>query len=297
MPVKHRLLSSGLRPIRQAQSRSHLRERQRDSTSNTFDRNRPETARSALITGAAGGIGSALAWQVAGTYDELVLVDTDKDSLNTLAEKLPCRTTVAALDITATDYRSDLVKLIEKSPPLDCVFTFAGVMHTGTIRRSTFEDLVRVIDINLIGTIATVHACLPYLSPGSSIVTASSAIESIAVPRHASYVASKAGVYGFTRTLANELAHEGAGIRVSAALIGGVHTDILRNGSFAEDEDRAGRADSFDRRVAHSSAEDIARAIVHGQKRGSRVIYAGADSRVAALLSRTLGRYTQLPCI
>lgn len=251
--------------------------------------------RSAVITGAGGGIGIALARQIASTYEELILVDTNRDSLDALASELPCRTTVAALDVTDADYRSDLANLVEKSLPLDCVFTFAGVIHTGTIRQSTFEDLVRVIDINLIGTIATVHACLPYLSPGSSIVTASSAIESIAVPRHASYVASKAGVYGFTRTLANELAQDGSGIRVSTALIGGVHTDILRNGSFAENEDRAARMDTFDRRVARSSPEDIARAITRGKQRGSRVIYAGPDSRVAALLARTVGRYTRLP--
>lgn len=253
--------------------------------------------RSALITGASGGIGSAIARCLAGTHESLILVDTDRNSLDVLAAELPCQAVVAPLDVTATDYRHDLANWVEKAPALDCVFTFAGVMHTGTVRQSTFEDLVRVIDINLIGTIATVHACLPYLERGSSIVTASSAIESIAVPRHASYVASKAGVYGFTRTLANELDQEGAGVRVSTALIGGVHTDILRNGSFAENENPTERVASFDRRVARSSADDIAHAVVRGQQRGSRIIYAGPDSRVAALLARAAGRYTRLPRI
>lgn len=252
---------------------------------------------SALITGAAGGIGSALARRVSGTYGELILVDLDKDALEELAADLPCRTRVATLDVTATTYRQDLRRLIEEAPNLDSVLAFAGVMHTGTVRESTFEDLARVLDTNLIGMIATVHACLPYLSPGSSVITACSAIESIALPRHSSYVASKAGVYGFTRTLANELDQEGAGIRVSAAIIGGVHTNILRNGSFARNEDRADRSASFDRHVGRSSPDNIARAIVRGQQRGSRVIYAGPDSRVAALLARTAGRYTRLPRI
>lgn len=295
--VRHRFFSSGLRPRHQAQSRSHQRERQQNRTPHAVDRNPSSLPRSAVITGAGGGIGSALARHLASTYDCLILVDIDRDSLDALAAELPCRTTVALLDVTSTDYRHDLASRVKEAPPLDCLFTFAGVMHTGTIRHSSFEDLVRAIDINLVGTIATVHACLPYLHRGSSIVTASSAIEGIAIPRHASYVASKAGVYGFTRTLANELDQEGAGIRVSTALIGGVRTDILRNGSFAENEDREDRSSSFDRRVARSSADDIARSIVRGQQRGSRVIYAGADSRIAALLVRTAGRYTRLPHI
>lgn len=295
--VRHRILSSGLRPRRQAQSRTHVRERQPDNTAHTFDQKSPAEPKSALITGAAGGIGGAVARRLAGTYQELILVDTAADSLVSLAADLPCHTKIAALDVTTEAYRFDLARLVEKSPALESVFTFAGVMHTGEVRRSTFEDLVRVININLIGTIATVHACLPYLTPGSSIVTASSAIESVAMPRHSSYVASKAGVYGFTRTLANELDQEGTGIRVSTALIGGVRTDILRNGSFAENEDRADRSASFDRRVGRSSADEIARAIVRGQQHGSRVIYAGLDSRFAALLARTIGRYTRLPRI
>lgn len=296
-PMRHRFPSSGLRPRRQAQSQSHLRERQRDVTALTSHRQPPRKSRSIVITGAGRGIGAALAKQLANAYESLILVDTDRDSLDALAAQLACQAAVAPLDVTAPDYGQNLASYIKKAPTLDSVFTFAGIMHTGTIRQSTFEDLVRVIEVNLIGTIATVHSCLPYLHRGSSIVTASSAIEGLAIPRHASYVASKAGVYGFTRTLANELDQEGAGIRVCTVLIGGVHTDILRNGSFAENEDQADRAASFERRVARSSADDIARAIVRGQQRGSRVIYAGWDSRVAALLTRTIGRYTRLPRI
>ncbi|PWJ23357.1 short-subunit dehydrogenase [Branchiibius hedensis] len=249
----------------------------------------------ALITGAAGGIGSALAHELSATHEELILVDTDGDSLSSLGAALPCPTRLAVLDVTHPRYRHDLTDLVQSVPSLDGLFTFAGVMHTGTVQRSTLDDLVRVIEINLVGTIATVHACLPYLAAGASVVTASSAIEGIAFPRHATYVASKAGVYGFTRTLANELEHENANIRVSTALIGGVHTDILRNGSFAADEDPAVRAASFDRRVARSSAEQIAHTIVRGQQRGARVIHAGPDSHIASLLARTLGRYTRLP--
>lgn len=248
-----------------------------------------------LVTGAANGIGRAVATLLAPQCDQMIVVDQDRSELATLRAELPCTVDSVPLDVSSPDYPTELRDALGAIEHLDSVFTFAGVMHTGTVQQSRIEDLTRVVQINLVGTIATIGVCLPLMGPGSGVVTASSAIECIALPRHSTYVASKAGVYGFTRTLANEMRHDDTGIQVSVAVIGGAHTGIMRRGTFAAGEDRKRRIAAFEDHVARSTPEHIAIAILRGYQRGRRVIHAGPDSLTHPLLNRIPGRYTRLP--
>jgi 2-keto-3-deoxy-L-fuconate dehydrogenase len=176
--------------------------------------------RTALVTGAASGIGAACAvWLAERGIARLVLVDRDGPGLERLA--LPC----AAANFAGDVADPALWERIEaEAGPLDHAVINAGIGAGSPLAETTFEDWRRVLGVNLDGAFLSLRTALRLLGDGGSAVLTASAIALKAEPATAAYGASKAAVIKLATVAAKEAA--GRGIRVNAIAPGGVDTPI-----------------------------------------------------------------------
>lgn len=250
--------------------------------------------RVALITGAGAGIGQALAVRLAAYGARLVLWDRDGEGLARTADRCGRAAALRTDVVDVTDRAEVLARAAEvgeQSGPVQLLFCVAGVVHTGRVLSTEFEDIDHVLAVNLGGVVNTVKAFLPQLisSGGGHVVTLSSAFGLIGAPRCGAYSASKFAVRGFTEALHQEMVLDGLPVRVSCVLPGGVRTEIVARGRFAADEDPAEGAEFFRRRLARTSPERAATVILRGVQRGRAQILVGADAYWVSALARLAG--------
>jgi short-subunit dehydrogenase len=256
--------------------------------------NRYFAGRTAVITGAGSGIGQALALRLAADGARLALLDLNGPAVATTArqcEEAGARVRVDTVDVTDQDSLARCATTVGgELGHVDLLVCAAGVIHTGTVQASSWEDTRRPIDVNLIGAIATVHAFLPLVrgSDAGHVVLMSSGFGLLAMPRYAAYSASKFGLRGFAEALAQELRMDERRVGVTCVYPGVVRTPIMRRGTFAEGEDPAGRAASFDR-LARTEPEQAAETILRCVRQRRARVLVGVDARAASLAERALG--------
>ncbi|HEX8191927.1 MAG TPA: SDR family oxidoreductase [Allosphingosinicella sp.] len=177
-----------------------------------------------LVTGAASGIGAAVAMRLAkGNARKLILIDRDTERLSDLGFTLPCERQPIVGDVADEELwaRADLTGLTH-------AVVNAGIGGAGTaIADMSFDDWRRVIRVNLDGAFLTLQAALKAIrstGSGGAIVITGSAAGIRAEPGTAAYGASKAAVIHLARIAAKEAAADG--IRVNAIAPGGVETPI-----------------------------------------------------------------------
>lgn len=188
--------------------------------------------RTALITGAASGIGAATArWLAARGIAELVLVDRDADGLAALA--LPCPVRSYAGDV-ADEALWDEIE--DEVPRLDHALLNAGIADGCPITDLSFAEWRRMLATNLDGMFLSLRSALRIMQraeTGRSVVLTASISGVKAEPGTAAYGASKAGVIQLTKVAAKEAAPRG--IRVNAIAPGGVDTPIWDQVPFFQD--------------------------------------------------------------
>lgn len=173
-----------------------------------------------VITGASSGLGVGFARALACVGARLVLAARRVDRLETLASELRASGTdvlVVDADIASPDDCESVAQCaVDGFGNIDVLVNNAGVGGAIPASRETIAGFRRVIDVNLNGTFWMSQASAPHMPRGSSIVNVSSVLGYIA-PRfpQAAYAASKAGVLGLTRDLAQEWSGR-KGIRVNA---------------------------------------------------------------------------------
>jgi SDR family mycofactocin-dependent oxidoreductase len=194
-----------------------------------------------LITGAARGMGRGHAVRLAEEGADLILVDiceslpeleyplaTREDLAETtrLVEKDGGRVVTHVVDVRdAPALAAAVDDGVAQLGGLDAAVANAGVLTVGTWDNTTPEQWRTVVDVNLIGTWNTCAAALPHLvEHGGSLVNISSAAGLKGTPLHLPYTASKHGVVGLSRALANELAAQN--IRVNTVHPTGVETGM-----------------------------------------------------------------------
>jgi NADP-dependent 3-hydroxy acid dehydrogenase YdfG len=250
--------------------------------------------RIAVVTGAGSGIGQALAARLASLGARLALLDLDGEAVEGTARQCQDAGAIAqAWTVDVTDHDALARCAAEAAGEfghVDLLVCAAGVIHTGTVQASAWADTRRVVEVNLLGQMDTVSAFLPHLlaSPAGHVVLCSSGYGLIAAPRFAAYSASKFGVRGYAEALAQEMALGGHPVRVTCVYPGVVRTSILRRGTFADGEDPAARAASFDRR-ARTEPGQAAEIILHRVRQGRARAVVGADARAVAVAERVLG--------
>lgn len=179
-----------------------------------------------VVTGAAGGIGQALAVQMHAAGADLILGDVDLTKLETSAAGLsgPGRTVLTALDVSSSESNADLVALAARGfGGIDHLVLAAGVYPEQPILSTTDEQWRRTMAINLDGVMHLVRSAIPALRPGGSIVALTSLAGHRGSKDHAAYAASKGGLIALVRSLAWELAPD---VRVNAVSPGIVDTSM-----------------------------------------------------------------------
>ncbi len=175
----------------------------------------------ALITGGAGGIGKALARELATKGVRIVVADVDDTAAATFAATLASAghaATAVGLDVTnGASITAARAALLEDSEPLDILVNNAGVVAGGPFAEVSLAAHQRTTAVNLDGLMAVTHAFLPDLlaRPEAHIVNVVSASAFIALPFGTSYAASKWGALGFSESLRHELAalgHQHVGV-------------------------------------------------------------------------------------
>ena len=215
----------------------------------------------ALLTGAAGGLGQAISRAVVAAGRRVVLVDRNEDSLNRFAAELGAMAHPVWLDITdhaAVDGLLDQVP--EAFRPVEVLINNAGHDIGGRTRfdQGSPDDWTDIIRTNLIGTMRVTRAVLPSMVARNAghIVNISSINAVRIVPDMAAYSASKAGVRMFTETIRGELSE--TAIRVTEILPGLTRTGIIVTRYRG---DRAKEKAYFDQFKIALDPEDVARVI------------------------------------
>jgi NAD(P)-dependent dehydrogenase (short-subunit alcohol dehydrogenase family) len=184
----------------------------------------------AVVTGASSGLGVAFARGLAEAGADVALgarrVDRLKDTA-ALVEATGRRALTVATDVADPDSCTNLVALaMEEFGRVDILVNNAGVGTAAPATREAPDDFRRVIDVNLNGCYWMAQACGRVMQPGSSIVNISSilGLTTAGMPQ-AAYVASKAGLLGLTRDLAQQWTGR-KGIRVNAVAPGFFETEM-----------------------------------------------------------------------
>ncbi|WP_031508999.1 2,3-dihydro-2,3-dihydroxybenzoate dehydrogenase [Streptomyces megasporus] len=188
-------------------------------------------AKTALVTGAAGGIGAAVARALAADGARVALLDADPAALEPLAKEL--RTAGAAVlelgaDVRSSDEVGAAVDRTERElGPLDFLVNAAGVLRTGEVASFSDEDWDTTFAVNATGVFHVSRAVANLMVPRRSGAIVTVASNAACVPRWsmAAYAASKAAATSFTKTLGLELAR--FGIRCNVVAPGSTETPML----------------------------------------------------------------------
>ncbi|WP_435769187.1 SDR family oxidoreductase [Nocardioides sp. SYSU DS0651] len=245
--------------------------------------------RRVFVTGAASGIGRAVAESGAAQGAVLHLTDVDADRLAAVVDRIRAaggQVAVAeAADVSDVEAVRRLARRVtEVSGPMDVVMNVAGIAVWGTVRGMPHDDWRRLVEVNLMGPIHVIEELLPPMidaGRGGQLVNVSSAAGIIGMPWHAAYSASKFGLRGVSEVLRFDLRKHRIG--VSLVCPGGVDTGLvetIRIAGVDQQSRRFRRARAHFRRRA-VSPERAAEAIWRGVRRNRFWVYTSPDVRVA----------------
>lgn len=165
------------------------------------------TGRTAIVTGGARGIGLALCKRFRDAGADVVMVDFDADELSTAAASLD--TISVAADVGNTDDVERVVATaIEKTGRVDILVNNAGILRDRVLWKLTDEDWEEVLTVHAGGTFRFTRACVPHfrMQKYGRIINVTSYTGLRGNRGQANYATAKAGIIGFTKTAAKELA-------------------------------------------------------------------------------------------
>jgi len=252
----------------------------------------------AAVTGAASGIGRALALELAARGCDLALADRDEAGLQAVAAEIaknPSRkVSVHRVDVAEPKQIEDFAQgALAAHPGLNILVNNAGVALLGQFNEVDQAQMDWLMNINFWGVVHATRAFLPHLSRQreAHIVNLSSLFGLIAPPGQTAYAAAKFAVRGFSESLRHELQMAASPVRVSVVHPGGVSTNIVRNSRMGVGvTDNARRAETIERfdTVAKTTPAAAAQRIIAGIEKNAPRILIGNDARMMDLLQRVL---------
>lgn len=200
------------------------------------------TGRAAMVTGAAGGIGSAVAQALATAGAAVLVTDIDPDAAAAVADKITGaggRAASCGLDVSdraaADDAAEQAAALADGT--LHIVVNNAGVTAPSMFAKTTVESMRRLYDIHTLGTFNCAQAALPYLATDGTgrIINVTSSAGLTGTLGQVNYSAAKAAIVGVTKSLARELARKNILVNALAPLAATPMTSTIRTDEkFAE---------------------------------------------------------------
>lgn len=188
--------------------------------------------RVAVVTGAAGGIGAAVARALAANGAAVAAVDCDAQRLRDTVEKIDCdgyRATAYVLDVTDRDGVRRTIDRVEADlGPITYLVNSHGLLHINEVAALTDEQWTQCLSVNATGVFLVTRAVVERMTPraAGAVVNVSSNVVGTARSGMSAYAASKAAVSAFTRCLALEVARHG--IRCNLVAPGSTDTPMLR---------------------------------------------------------------------
>ncbi|WP_213741726.1 SDR family oxidoreductase [Bradyrhizobium sp. dw_411] len=256
----------------------------------------------AAITGAASGIGRALALELAARGCDLALADRDEAGLQAVAAEIAKtssqnkassqKVSVHRVDVSEPAAIADFAQAATSTHPgLNIVINNAGVALLGAFSEIDQAQMDWLMNINFWGVVHSTRAFLPHLAtqPEAHIVNLSSIFGIVAPPGQTAYSAAKFAVRGFSEALRHELQMAKSPVRLSVVHPGGVLTNIVRNSRAGVGvTDNARRAESIERfdSIAKTTPKAAALRIIEGIEKNQPRILIGNDARFMDLLQR-----------
>lgn len=245
-----------------------------------------------VITGAGNGIAREVALGIARKGGHVAALDVSEEGLEqtaALAVGLPGRVTTHVVNIADRDAVAALpAAIIAEHHHIDGLLNIAGIIQKFVpINDLAWDQIERVIDVNLYGVLNTVKAFLPHLiaRPEATLVNVASMGAYAPVPGQGVYGATKAAVAQLSRALHSELME--TGVRVTGVFPGAIGTNISMNsGVMTEDEMKKMMAAAGDKARKTTTPVEAGRQIIEAIEKGSYEIFIGQDARIMSRLSR-----------
>jgi short-subunit dehydrogenase len=250
----------------------------------------------AAITGAASGIGQALALELAARGCDLALADRDEAGLQAVAAEIgkthSRKVTLHRVDVAeASEIEAFAQAATADHPRLNIVINNAGVALLGEFDEIDQAQFEWLMNINFWGVVHGTRAFLPHLARQSEahIVNLSSVFGIIAPPGQIAYSASKFAVRGFSESLRHELQMAASPVRLSVVHPGGIATNIARNSrtgvGISDNKVRSDAIERFDN-AARTTPQAAAKRIIRGIENNELRILIGPDARIIDVLQR-----------
>jgi len=250
----------------------------------------------AAVTGAASGIGRALALQLAALGCDLALADIDDAGLDSVAKEIGAlhsrRITTQRVDVgDAGQIEAFAQAALASFPNLNILINNAGVALRGDFDEYDQAQMEWLMGINFWGVVRGTRAFLPHLKqrPVAHIVNISSIFGIVAPAGQSAYCAAKFAVRGFSESLRHELAMAKSPVRLTVVHPGGIATNIalrapagnhLRNAMSSEE------VGARFAKMARTSAQTAAQRIIRGIERNEPRVLIGADAKLMEVVQR-----------
>ena len=192
------------------------------------------SGKTALVTGATGGIGKAIATRLHSRGAHVVLHGTSQEKLLVLSQNIGSNTSLISADLGDFDAVSSLIDLASKlsNSPIDILVNNAGFAADGLLMRMRTEDWHSVLDVNLTANMILCRAAIRSMikAKWGRIISISSIVGVTGNLGQSNYAASKAGLIGFSKSIAQEVASRGITVNIVApGFIETPMTDALDN--------------------------------------------------------------------
>jgi short-subunit dehydrogenase len=252
--------------------------------------------RTAVLTGAASGIGEQLAYGLAARGSNLVLVDVDEGRLKTVTTRVRAEHPGLDVEPIVADLADRgtveglAVRIRAEHPAIGLLVNNAGIALGGRFDQVTVDEFETVMNVNFRAPMLLTHGLLPALTaePGGHLVNVSSLFGLIAPAGQSAYCASKFALRGLSQVLQGELAEDGVG--VTTVHPGGVRTRIAesaRIGSGVPESEIDPHRELFAALLSYPP-EKAAREILDGVARRKARVLIAASAKVPDVLARLL---------
>jgi len=244
--------------------------------------------KTAVITGAASGIGRELVIKFLASGFQVAAADMDANGLQSLGEDLASdKLMTHELNVTdAEAFVAFSAAVSKRFGGADVLINNAGITRVGDFLETSPEAFSSVMDVNFMGVVNGSRAFMPLLKASKGVlVNISSLFGLVGIPKQSAYCASKFAVKGFSEALRLEVLKDG--VHVATVHPGGVSTSIAKNAVFdAQDMDKAKAVKSMEKNALKLSPVTAAEIIFKGfESRRNRIIV-GKDAKLLDRIQR-----------